>query len=229
MLFKEIGSIIKELLEENFFVSQVVKLKTKTESGVEWRSEGEITEKGIQGNLGVRYQSPIGLSLENLSIRADGRYIADGILKVSDNLKFTMSTEDGRQEPGKPLYSSGKLGFEYINSNIGLSADVDIVNGPIIRCSALYRYLQYHVGSETVLNSHFEDKGVSPDIIGLNIGALYRGNDWESFIRATDILSCLQCGYVHHVSPNIDVCGQLDYRLKSNAQKIVVGSRLKYS
>jgi hypothetical protein len=105
------------------------------------------------------------LSLDKLRVKSDGRLLAEVSLKTSSLSKFTMSAEDGRQEPGKPIQSFGKLGIEFTLPNISIDADVDVVNGPLLRTSALYKYGRYKFGGEALVNSHIEDSDQPPEII----------------------------------------------------------------
>jgi hypothetical protein len=46
----------------------------------------------------------------HLFVQTDGRMFAEASYLINNNLKCTACIEDGRQEPGKPLHSFGKLG-----------------------------------------------------------------------------------------------------------------------
>jgi len=176
--------------------------------------------------MGVSFRNRSGYSLNNLSLNADGRIMAEASLNTSQNLKFTAAAEDGRQEPGKPLQSSGKFGVEYCVPSLHLSADIDVVNGPFIRGGFLWRISGFQLASDALINSHFDDNQY-PELKGLNFGINYKTIDWDAFAMTEDSVSTIKMGYLHHVSPALDICGHIQYRLKTNFQKLTIGSKFR--
>lgn len=157
--------------------------------------------------------------------QTDGRVSADASLKVSETKTFTASIEDGRQEPGKPLQSYGKLGLDFLSSGTSLKADIDIVNGPILSGSILSRYGPFRIGGEAFLNTHLEERDQKPEVTDANIGVSYDGPDWTASLRTIDLLGSVRLGYVHNISKDIDVGGLVEYRIRTNYQSMVVGAR----
>jgi hypothetical protein len=145
-------------------------------------------------------------------------------VQVNEAVKLLVSAEDGRQEPGKPLHSFGKVGVEYSFPMLGVTTDVDVVNGPTLRTSALLRRYAMQVGFELQYNSHLEDKELSPEVVDFNFGVTYKGKDWSAFAKTTELLSSIRGGYLHKVSDNVSAAALFDYRLKTNYQKISIGS-----
>eukprot|EP01041_Mallomonas_annulata_P005079 gene5079-10165_t len=226
MFFRDLGKSITDLLENDFLTSQSLKVKTKSTSGVEWRTEGKILpEKLVLGKISASYKNDDGISFDNIRIDSEGRVLAEASMRTTEYLTLKVSAEDGRYEPGRPLHSFGKLGVEYSIPNVAISADVDVVNGPTFYGSALLKYNRVRFGWQTIWNTHLEDKGDHPELTGLNLGLHYDGKDWEGCVRTTDLMSKLNLSYIHHVTNILDVSGFVSYGLKSNHQEIVLAGK----
>jgi hypothetical protein len=212
-------------LEDDYFFNPRLKIKTTNASQLTWVTEGELNSKGASASISAIKKGPT-LSLDKLRVKSDGRVLAEASLKTNQYTKFTVSAEDGRQEPGKPLQSFGKLGYELATSRLFVTGDVDVVNGPIVRTSMNYNYSSsVSAGGEVLVNTHFEEKGQSPQIADVNAGIAYKGPDWSLTARTFELFGNLRVYYLHNVSPKLTVGSQLDYRLKSNSQKFSIGGR----
>lgn len=163
------------------------------------------------------------ISVSLLVSQTDGRISADGSIRANDSLKFTASIEDGRQEPGKPLTSFGKIGFDFQRPYYALVADVDVVNGPTLRGSGIFRRHGLIAGAEVLYNSHFEDKGMEAEVVDANIGVQYTHSDWSMAVRTTELLGNVRVSYHHKVSPSFAAGGMVDYRIKTNYQNLAIG------
>lgn len=99
-MFKDIGKEIEQLLEDNYVFVNKLEIKSKNKSNAIITSEGEISNKGnVNSSIVASY---IGNSfiLDKLRVKSDGRITMEAALKTSASTKFTVSAEDGRQEPG---------------------------------------------------------------------------------------------------------------------------------
>lgn len=228
MLFKDLGKPIKDFINDDFLVSQSLRVKTKSQSGIEWTTESEILpERSVFAKINASYQGNNGISLDKLRVTSDGRVQAEATMQYSEYLKLKVSAEDGRQEPGRPLHSLGKLGFEYNISKMSVAGDLDVVNGPTLYGSAILDYYRAKFGIETSWNSHLEDRGVNPELLGVNLGLVYRGNDWKGCIKTADLVGKLNVSYVHHVSNVLDISGLVCYGLRTNYQKLIFTAKYK--
>lgn len=151
--------------------------------------------------------------------------LAEASYKLSTPLKFTLSVEDGRQEPGKPLHSFGRIGAQYATNSLVVDADVDVVNGPTIRTSAMLRKYSVLLGFDLQYNTHFEDKSMTPEVLDCNLGVGVEGKGWHFVVKTMEMLSSLRVGYFHKVNTDFTAGVMVDYRLKTNYQKIVLGSK----
>jgi len=227
-MFSDLGKASKELLENDYFYCQKLKVKTTNASLLSWFTEGELGGKGAVASTTVTCKGS-SLSLDKLRVKSDGRVLMEASLLTSNHTKFTMCAEDGRQEPGKPLQSFGKLGCEFKIPGAAhggtVASDIDVVNGPIFRSSFLYNYSPaVKLGGEVVVNTRLEEKD-APELMDVNVGASYDGPGWNLTGKTMDSLGTLRLAYTHAVSPKLTLASQLDYRIKGSSQKLSVGSR----
>lgn len=226
-MFRDIGKSQQEFLENDYFFSQKCMFKTRNEANILVSGEAELSSKGPQSFISISKPGSF-LNLEKLRIKSDGRIFAEASLKPNSTVRFTVSAEDGRVEPGKPLQSLGRLGCEVNSNHFTGTADIDVVNGPLIRLSAMYKHnVNMSIGGEAQLNSHFDDKDLSSEVSDVSIGFSSTGLNWNFFGKTLDSFGAIRLGYLHTVSPNLSVGSQLDYKLKSNAQKITFGTKFK--
>ena len=233
---EEFGSALRKLIEDDYSFTNKFSMSTTNPMGIEVSTEGELSEKGPLGSITATCKGPI-LSLDNLSIHSNGKLNAKASLKTNAVSTFFVSAGDERIEPGKSLQSFGKLGAVFATPSYYVNADVDVVNGPLLHASASYLYKKWRLGGETVINTHLEknyhvdekDKSSSAAkfISDLNLGVAYTEPAWSMTVKTIDLLSCLRISYLHTISPKLSVGTQLDYKLKANAQKIILGSEFK--
>ena len=118
------------------------------------------------------------------------------------------------------------------SGNVAIRGDVDVVNGPTLYGSTMFKYnqrfkfglevsylsnktllclLHFRVFSDVVFhqtryNTHYEEKqDTSPELIDLNFGGAYMCSDWTFSARTTDLLENVRLSYVHHVAHDLDV------------------------
>jgi Eukaryotic porin len=219
---------VLDLLEEDYFYSQRLKIQTKNASDLLWVTEGELSSKGATASISASRKGST-LSLDKFRVKSDGRVLIEASLITSKASKFTMKAEDGRQEPGKPLQSFGKLGCEFKMPSTYATADIDVVNGPIFKSSIVYNFSpSISFGGGTVVNTHLEEKNQSPELTDFSMAASYKGPDWNLTGKTLDSFGLLRLSYLHSVSPKLTVGSQLDYRIKGNSQKLSVGAKYLY-
>ena len=201
-----------------------MKIKTKNESDLLWVTEGELSSKGAMASVSASKQGTT-LSLDKFRVKSDGRVLIEASLLTSKASKFTMKAEDGRQEPGKPLQSFGKLGCELKTSSAYATADIDVVNGPIFRSSVVYNYnSSLSLGGGAVVNTHLEERDQSAELTDISMAVSYKGPDWNLTTKTLNSFGLLRLSYYHNVSPKLTVGSQLDYRIKGNSQKLSLGA-----
>ena len=225
-MFNDIGKGGKELLEDDYFYTQRLKIKTTNGSQLSWLTEGELSSKGANASISASRKG-FNLSLDKLRVKSDGRVLFEASLQTNEMSKFTMSGEDGRQEAGRPLQGFGKLGCEIRTKHVCGTADIDVVNGPVFRSSALCHYGRLSAGGEVAINTRLEEKDLGPQLSDINVGVAYAGPDWNLAAKTIDSFGILRLSYLHTISPVLAVSSRLDYRLKGNNQKLSIGTGYK--
>jgi hypothetical protein len=174
-MFKDVGSGVKDLLEEDYFYTQRLNIKTTNASNLSWLTKGEMSHKGVNASMTATKKGEV-ISLDKLRVKSDGKVTLEGSLKTNEFSKFTMGMEDGHQERGKPLYSYGTLGVELSMPSLCGSAVVDVVNGPVLKANMMVNLNSvWKVGGEATVNSRYEEKDQMPEVSDINVGMSYKG------------------------------------------------------
>lgn len=221
--YKDLNKSCKDLLNDDFFFTQKFKIKSRAADGVTWTSEGELSQKGALGRLTAAYKHPSGVSLDKLQLKTDGRVQVEASMALDDALRFTVAAEDGRQEPGKPQHSYGRLGMELQKPSASANVELDIVNGPALKAAAVLARGNTFVGGELNYNTHLEERERKPEFIDYNVGAGYRGLDWEASVSTSDKLGAVHVHYMQKVTPEVDVGAAFKYKFNEDMQQLTVG------
>lgn len=166
-----------------------------------------------------------------LCIQTNGCLLAEIATPLSPTLKLTACIEDGRQEPGKPVHSFGKIGVDYERPDMTISADVDIINGPSVQgCALLNFHNRLRIGGEFLCNTHFDEKEKA-EIIDCNIGASLNISDVTLSVRTVDLFDIFRFGYVQRrvASLDLDLGAQVNYRIRNNHQRLTLGGKWRYT
>lgn len=158
-------------------------------------------------------------------LQTDGRVLGQASFQTTSNLKLVACIEDGRVEPGKPLHSFGKLGFDYCHKDkVSAQGDVDIVNGPSIQGSFLCQLRFLQIGGEFMCNTHLEDKNSKPELVDLNVGGAFVAPDWFASVRTTNLFSNIRVGYTCVLSRTLNFGALVNYRVFQNQQSVLIGA-----
>jgi hypothetical protein len=158
-------------------------------------------------------------------VQIDGRVLGQVSYRVANDFKLVACIEDGRVEPGKPLHSFGKLGFDYsLKDKIAAQGDVDIINGPSIQGSLFCQLKFLQIGGEFMWNSHLDDKNINPELVDLNVGGAIVGADWFASVRTTSLFSNIRVGYTCVLSKTLNFGALVNYRVFQNQQSVLIGA-----
>jgi hypothetical protein len=230
--------LVVDILNEEFFFSKKLFIKTKNASGMEWGIDGDLSSRGTSGTMSLSYSDPSGLTLEKLRMKVssnclstrlshsqiDGRVLGQVSYRVANDLKLVACIEDGRVEPGKPLHSFGKLGFDYsLKDKVAAQGDIDIINGPSVQGSFFCQLRFLQIGGEFMWNTHMDDKNSKPELVDLNVGGAIIGADWFTSIRTTNLFSNIRVGYTSVLSKTLNFGALVNYRVFQNQQSVLIG------
>ena len=239
--FRSIGNERVRFFDEGYFSSKRLKIKAKNSSGVEFSHESELFPKGnMFGYLSTAYKISNSVSLDKFCIKSDGRIALEAAMKLSDNTKLTVSAEDSRQEPGKPLHSFGKLGFLHNVPMFTLSADVDVVNGYQLKSSFITKINSLKIGSQVLCRARVDNPAAvydgvtsttaasvtTPQLIDFTFVSSYNGDGWCASAITRNCLKSLRISYIQALSPIVDVGAQIDYGLRVNTHKFNIGAKM---
>lgn len=240
--FASIGKERFDFFDDGFFNSKKLIVKVKNSAGVAINFESDIEAKGnMASSISSSYKTGNSVSLDKFRVKSDGRISLEACMKLNDSVKLTVAAEDSRQEPGKPVYSFGKLGFEYKVPLLGiLAADVDVVNNYSLRSSVVTNYNAFKFGAQCVVsgktrenNTHLEHKqttgGLSdgvPELLDLSFVSAYKGAGWDASVITRNFLKSLRVSYIQTLSPTVDVGAQVDYGILVNSHKFNIGAKM---
>lgn len=103
-----------------------------------------------------------------------------------------------------------------------IQGDVDVVNGPTIQGSLLFKFMFLQLGGEFLANTHLENK-YKPELIDLNIGGAITGIDWFTSVRTTNLFSTIRVGYTCALSKSLNFGALVNYRVFQNQQSLLFG------
>jgi hypothetical protein len=233
-LLGEVGKQVKEILDGYRF-GKSLKVTTTNDAGLTVNVDGDLTSKGAQGSVTASLANTnnssggVWFNLDRLQVKTDGRVAGEAsyILDSEVDSRLYVIAEDGRQEPGKPLKSFGKAGAKLATSALDVDCSVDVINGPTFRAAALYSHKRSNLsaGVEAQVNTHWEERNSGSELEDLNVSVAYSSAQWGLSARTTDRMGMLTLAYLHRVAPTVTLGTQLDYGLKSNTQRLVLGAK----
>jgi hypothetical protein len=69
-------SLIADILNEEYFFSKKLFIKTKNKAGMEWAVDGDLSSRGTSGTISLSYRDPTGFNLEKLRMKVFACYSA---------------------------------------------------------------------------------------------------------------------------------------------------------
>lgn len=221
----------QEILDDDYLSSKRFYFTSTNEDKINVTVEGELAQKGTTAAVSIQNKGNYMIDLDRLRVKSDGRILLEASLKANDNLKFFMAAEDGKQEPGRPLQSFGKIGSEILFNNTNFNIDIDVVNGPLIKGSLMQSYNtigKWKFGGEAIINTKFdENKASRPELVNLSIGGLFKQPSYSVHFRTIENFSAFRLCYLHKLTPIITVSTMIDLNYKLNQQKMIFGGVYK--
>ncbi|CAM9297801.1 unnamed protein product [Choristocarpus tenellus] len=239
MLFKDIESDIHGLLRDDYVTTKKLEVVTRTANGLTFTTHGEVDGRNVKSKAGARdLNIASGLNLDNFQLMSDGRVLADASLSVSDRVKLTVCAEDGRQEKGKASQSNGRLGIEFVTPRVGLTGEVDVVDGPKIGGSVLMEHGGFLAGGLAQFNSQLDEKDRKAGLVDMGWCVGYRGDGWMATAATAGNLSTLNLAFhqesilrsssgastgLPNLPPGVKVGAVMAYGLQEPRQRLTAG------
>lgn len=194
-----------------------------------FKSEATLKDGSVSGKLDGKFKRD-NLSVDKLSIGSDGKIVGELTLGgLTDGLDVTFKAQDGPTT--STVKTFGKLGLEYSNDQAFVVADVDLIKGPTVEASALFKYDAFVVGGTGVFNTGAMDKSGS-GLGNYGVGVGYIGDGFRVAARTAGKvpLSDIELGVFHEVNSDTSVAVGLTYpRAKDSAEgvKFEAGGEVK--
>lgn len=217
--FGDLGKNARDLFDKEFAFAKVkLSLKTKTESGVEFETNGthDVERSRTNGSLKTKVKFPDqGVTFSetwntNSEMNAEFNYEPSAVegLKLTLNSSFLPSSGT----------KSAALKANYKTDYLNVEGDVDLLmTGPTFKGSTVLMYNGWYAGYQVGYNTS------SAKLSANNISAGYAGQDFTVHGRLTDISDCVTSVY-HKVSDKTEVGITTAYNLQtSNVSLGLVG------
>lgn len=209
--FGDLGKSARDLFDKDFDFAKVkLSLKTKTESGVEFETNGTYdVERGrTTGNMKTKMKFPKhGVTFSeswntNSELDTELNYEPSAV----ENLKLTLCSSFLPSSGTK----SAKLRAGYKADYINVEGDIDLLmTGPTFKGSTVLMYNGWYAGYQVGYNTS------SAKLMANNLSLGYTGQDFNVHARLTDVTDCMTSVY-HKVSDKTEVGLNTTYNLQTS-------------
>lgn len=199
--FKDISKAANDLLNNDYCFDRKFKLKTKTVSGVDLTTEGQLKPKSVGGKLTAKFKPFQGITVDKLSVTTEGRFITEATLHdAMEGMSLTVKAQDGADKA-----PAGELCVNYKANNFVLDGSVEVVDGPTLYGAACFLYEGFVLGGELKYNTLFDDKDGKSSLEDYNGALAYKGPDYTASISTKKKASEFHIGVHHAVSKDVEI------------------------
>lgn len=160
-----------------------------------------------------------------------GRIVGEASLTdVADGLTFTVKAEDGSptNNAGRKYKEYGKIGADYVTSNFSFTSEVDVVNGPVVKASALTAYESVLLGGDVTYDTAMDESSGSPSLTDYNVGVAYQSSDFAATVKTAKKASIINVSYFQDYDKDTDVAATISYNTKDSDAKLIVGATMDF-
>lgn len=217
--FGDLGKSAKDLFDKDFDFAKVkLCLKTKTDSGVEFETNGsyDVERSRTAGNMKTKLKFPTqGVTFTeswNTSSEIDTELTYEP--SAVEGLKLTLNSLFLPSSGTK----SAKVKTNYKTDYVNVEGDVDLlVTGPTFKGAAVLMYNGWYAGYQVGYNT------ASAKLMANNLAVGYKGDDFTVHAKLTDVCDCMSSVF-HKVSDKTEVGINTTYNLQtSNVGLGIVG------
>jgi len=226
MFYKKCGKAEKDLLEKGYAFdfckrtgankggTRKVTLKTKTSSGVEYKTEGTLNsaKQNMAGSIEASYKHPSGFHLDKFKVSSDHQFDADVSLNdQAEGVKFTLGVTV-QDFDGVGPDEKAAIGIEYTHPLFCASAKIDPVNDMKSEADIMLGYQDFSLGGkfkgamggkEGAKTYCVNDYSVA---LGYSLGA-----DASMSLQATNKFKKYTFGVLHQYSPDMTFAARVKY------------------
>jgi len=220
--FGDLGKSARDLFDKEFSFSKVkLSLKTKTESGVEFETNGSYdTEKSrTTGSLKtkLRFQDKGITFTETWNTSSELNTELAYEPSAVEGLKLTLSSDFVPSSGSK----AAKLKTNYKRDYLNVDADVDLqMTGPVFRGASVFMYNGWYGGFQLGYDTS------TAKLVTNNVALGYQGTDFTVHASVANVADCKTSVY-HKVSQNTEVGLSTMYNLQTS--NVALGLVGKYT
>jgi hypothetical protein len=220
--YKDLNKASNDLLNKEYHAARKLKVKTSTNNGVTYTTEGTLKNKSILAKLGASFKHSSGIKVDKLQVTTQGRVVGEFTMAdIADGVNVTLKFEDG--DSSSSAAQKGTAGIDYADSNMSFNALFDVVNGPTVSAAGVFAIDDFVVGGHAKYNTHFDDEsgGALKDY---GIAAGYRGSDSSATLSTGSKLDSFNLSVLHKVDSDTTVAVSADYNRSKQTKNLVVGT-----
>ncbi|XP_064387443.1 voltage-dependent anion-selective channel protein 2-like [Halichondria panicea] len=220
--FGDLGKSARDLFDKEYEFGKVkLGLKTKTESGVEFETNGshDLEKNRTSGNLKTKIKFPdYGVTFSeswntNSELNTELAYEPCSI----DGLKLTLNSSFLPSSGNKSAQFKTNYKRDYVN----VDTDVDLqMTGPIFRGATVFQYNGWYGGYQVGYNTS------NAKLTANNVAVGYQGADFTVNTKLADIADC-QTSVFHKASDKTEVGLSTRYNLQTS--NVSLGLATKYT
>lgn len=218
--FDALGKSSRDLFKKGYDFPKIrLNLKTKTESGVEFETDGshDLNKCRTTGSLQTKLKFPTyGLTFtETWSTTADLNAELNFEPKKVQGLKLTLVSNWTPSSGTK----SAKVKASYSREKFAVDADTDIqVTGPIVRASAVFMHKGWYGGYQIGYSPSDSRLTANDAVVG------YNGGDFTVHSSLSNLSDCMASVY-HKVSNKTEVGLQSTYNVQTGNPTLALASK----
>lgn len=220
--FGDLGKSARDLFDKEYEFGKVkLGLKTKTESGVEFETNGthDIEKSRTTGNLKTKLKFPdYGVTFSeswntSSELNTELTYEPSAVTGLKLTLNSSFLPTSGNK--------SAQLKTNYKRDYVNVDADVDLqMTGPIFKGAAVFQYNGWYGGYQVGYNTAIAKLTANNAAIG------YQGTDFTVNTKLVDIADC-QTSVYHKASDKTEVGVSTRYNLQTS--NVSLGVAAKYT
>ncbi|CCI46192.1 unnamed protein product [Albugo candida] len=223
-LFKDFGKTAGDTLRDDYDFSRKLKIKTKSENGVVFTTEGAMSDNNsILAKVATGFtHEGSGIVCKKLQISSQGRLVTEAEVPnvLTKGLKLTFKLEDGSAGKTAKVSPIGVLGAEYKQQRAAFSTEADFITSNV-RTSLGIVHENFLVGGKLAFNVE------NSSLVEHDVGASYVGSDFATTLTTMKNFTALSASFHHRLSKDTIYAGVLDYDLKTASNTLTVGGRYR--
>jgi len=183
----DLSKAVQDLLVKPFSFDNKFELKTKASNGVSFGVDAKLTDKGTVSTLTLSGKNSTGLSVEKLTVSSEKKIAGEFLLSdFAPNADLTFKFGDGSKTAGAD--TTATVGTVIKSSYGTYTVDAEVITGPVLSFSGLYKYKEFLFGAGAKYGLGFlgEDKKVKPGQLADKSALVgYQDSEYTVYVQGT--------------------------------------------